>query len=113
MVCNGYELASGGVRISDPKIQRKVFEIMGLDEKTTEERFGHIINAYRYGSPNHAGIAPGLDRLVMLLANESDIREVIAFPMSSGGQTSVMDAPSEASTLQLDELGIKIKKKEN
>ncbi|MDP3954381.1 MAG: aspartate--tRNA ligase [bacterium] len=108
LVCNGYEVASGGVRISNPDIQRKVFEIMGLDKETTEERFGHLINAYEYGAPPHAGIAPGLDRLVMLLANEQDIREVIAFPMSSHGQTSVMDAPSEASKKQLAELHIEV-----
>jgi len=110
LVCNGYELASGGVRISNPTVQRKIFEIMGLSPEVTEERFGHLINAYQFGAPTHAGIAPGLDRLVMLLAGEKDIREVIAFPMSSGGQTSVMDAPSELSKKQLDELYIQIKK---
>ncbi|TSC74713.1 MAG: aspartyl-tRNA synthetase [Parcubacteria group bacterium Gr01-1014_44] len=110
LVANGYELASGGVRISDAKVQRKIFEIMGLSPKETEERFGHLINAYKYGAPFHAGIAPGLDRLVMLLAGEKDIREVIAFPMSSRGQTSVMDAPSAASPKQLKELGLEIKK---
>lgn len=108
LVCNGYELASGGVRISDPKVQRKVFEIMGLTPEETEERFGHIIKAYEYGAPPHAGMAPGVDRLVMLLANEPNIREVIAFPMSASGQTSVMDAPSEARPEQLKELGIKV-----
>jgi aspartyl-tRNA synthetase len=108
LVCNGYELASGGVRISDPAVQRKVFEIMGLTPEETEERFGHLIHAYEYGAPPHAGMAPGLDRLVMLLANEKDIREVIAFPMSSKGQTSVMDAPSPALPRQLRELKIKI-----
>lgn len=111
LVCNGYELASGGVRISDPKAQRKIFEIMGLTSEETEARFGHVLKAYEYGAPPHAGIAPGLDRLLMLLANEPDIREVIAFPVTSGGQTSVMDAPSEASKEQLDELGLEIKKK--
>lgn len=111
LVCNGYELASGGVRISDPKVQRKVFQIMGLSPEQTEARFGHIIKAYKYGAPPHAGMAPGLDRLVMLLANEPNIREVIAFPVSASGQTSVMDAPSEAEKKQLDELGIEIKKK--
>ena len=110
LVCNGYEVASGGVRISDPKVQRKVFEIMGLTPEQTEERFGHIINAYEYGAPPHAGMAPGLDRLVMLLANEPNIREVIAFPMNASGQTSVMDAPSEARPEQLRELGIKVEK---
>jgi aspartyl-tRNA synthetase len=110
LVCNGYELASGGVRISDPNVQRKVFEIMGLTPEQTEERFGHLIHAYEYGAPPHAGIAPGLDRLVMLLAGEADIREVIAFPMSSKGQTSVMDAPSPAIPKQLKELHLEIKK---
>ncbi len=110
LVCNGYELASGGVRISDPAVQRKVFEIMGLTPEETEERFGHLLSAYQFGAPPHAGIAPGLDRLVMLLAGEKDIREVIAFPMSSSGQTSVMDAPSEISQKQLSELHLKIEK---
>jgi aspartyl-tRNA synthetase len=108
LVCNGYELASGGVRISDPEVQRKVFEIMGLTAEQTEERFGHLIDAYKFGAPFHAGIAPGLDRLVMLLAGEQDIREVIAFPMSSKGQTSVMDAPSPTTPKQLKELHLKI-----
>lgn len=112
LVCNGFELASGGVRISDPSVQRKVFEIMGLTAEQTEERFGHLINAYEYGAPPHAGMAPGLDRLVMLLAGEKDIREVIAFPMSSTGQTSVMQAPSEVSMEQLRELGISVIKKQ-
>lgn len=112
LVCNGYEMASGGVRISDPVVQRKVFETMGLTAKETEERFGHLINAYEYGAPPHAGIAPGLDRLVMLLADEPNIREVIAFPVNSSGQTSVMDAPSEVTAKQLKELYIKLDRKE-
>jgi aspartyl-tRNA synthetase len=110
LVCNGYEMASGGVRISDPKIQRKVFEIMGLTKEEMEERFSHIINAYEYGAPPHAGIAPGIDRLVMILAGEPNIREVIAFPVAASGQTAVMDAPSEVGKKQLDELGLKITK---
>lgn len=108
LVCNGVELASGGVRISDPKIQHKVFEIMGLTPEQTEERFGHLINAYEYGAPPHAGMAPGLDRLVMLLAGEENIREVMAFPVTSSGQTAVMDAPSEVDPKQLKELHIKV-----
>lgn len=108
LVCNGYELASGGVRISDPEVQRKVFEIMGLSKESTEERFGHLIRAYEYGAPPHAGMAPGLDRFIMLLSGEENIREVIAFPVSSSGQTSVMDAPSEVEESQLKELGIKV-----
>lgn len=110
LVCNGYELASGGVRISDPKVQEKVFEMMGLTKQEREERFGHILQAYHYGAPFHAGIAAGLDRLVMLLANEPNIREVMAFPLTSSGQTSVMDAPSETTEKQLKELHIKITK---
>lgn len=108
LVCNGYELASGGVRISDPTVQRKVFELMGLTPEQTEERFGHLISAYEYGAPPHAGMAPGLDRLVMLLASEENIREVNAFPVNSSGQTSVMDAPSPATDKQLKELHIKV-----
>ena len=108
LVCNGFELASGGVRISDPTVQRKVFEIMGLSPEVAEERFGHLVNAYEYGAPPHAGMAPGLDRLVMLLANEDNIREVTAFPVNSSGQSSVMDAPSPAGEKQLKELHIKL-----
>lgn len=112
LVCNGHELASGGVRISDPVVQRKVFEIMGLNETEVEDRFGHLLRAYAYGAPPHAGMAPGLDRLLMILAGEPNIREVIAFPVSAQGQTAVMDAPSAISKKQLDELGLEIKKKE-
>jgi len=111
LVLNGYEVASGGVRISDPAVQRKVFETMGLSQEEADKRFGHLLEAYTYGAPSHAGIAPGLDRFIMILAGEENIREVIAFPVSSGGQTSVMDAPSDVSKEQLDELGIEIKKK--
>ena len=110
LVCNGLEMGSGGVRISDPKIQRKVFEIMGLTSEQIESRFGHILKAYEYGAPPHAGIAVGLDRLVAVLAKEPNIREVIAFPVSANGQTSVMDAPSEVDKKQLDEVGLEIKK---
>ena len=110
LVCNRFEMASGGVRISDPTVQRKVFETMGLTPEETEDRFGHLIHAYEYGAPPHAGIAPGLDRLVMVFANEPNIREVIAFPVTAHGQTSVMDAPSEASERQLKELHLQIKK---
>ena len=108
LVCNGFELASGGVRISNPEVQRKVFEIMGLTPEQTEERFGHLIRAYEYGAPPHAGIAPGLDRLITLITNEEDIREVIAFPTTATGQTSVMEAPSPATEKQLKELHLKI-----
>lgn len=108
LVCNGYELASGGVRISNPTVQRKVFEIIGLTSEQTEERFGHLINAYSYGAPPHAGIAPGLDRLVMLLAGESSITEVIAFPKTGTARDPMMNAPSPADPAQLKELGIRL-----
>lgn len=111
LVCNGWELASGGVRISNPAVQRKVFEIMGLTPEETEERFGHLIEAYAYGAPPHAGIAPGLDRLVMILAGESAIAEVIAFPKTGAARDPMMNAPSEVPKKDLDELGIEIKKK--
>lgn len=111
LVCNGYELASGGVRISNPDVQRKVFEIMGLTPEETEERFGHLIEAYAYGAPPHAGIAPGLDRLVMVLAGESAIAEVIPFPKTGAARDPMMGTPSEVPKKSLDELGIEIKKK--
>jgi aspartyl-tRNA synthetase len=110
LVCNGYEIASGGVRISNPDVQRKVFEIMGLTSEQTESRFGHIIRAYQYGAPTHAGIAPGFDRLMMIIQNEPNIREVIAFPKTGDGRDPMMDSPSEVDQKQLDELGIEIKK---
>lgn len=108
LVCNGYEMASGGVRISDPAVQRKVFEVMGLTPAETEERFGHLIRAYEYGAPPHAGIAPGLDRLVMILANEPNIAEVIAFPKTGNARDPMMGSPSPASEKQLKELRIKL-----
>ncbi|HUX35622.1 MAG TPA: aspartate--tRNA ligase [Candidatus Paceibacterota bacterium] len=111
LVCNGYEMASGGVRISNPKVQRKVFEIMGLTPEQTESRFGHIIKAYEFGAPTHAGIAPGLDRLMMILRNEPNIREVIAFPKTGDGRDPMMNSPSEVDKKQLDELGLSINKK--
>ncbi|MBI2514602.1 aspartate--tRNA ligase [Candidatus Wolfebacteria bacterium] len=110
LVCNGEELGSGGVRISDPAVQRKVFELMGLTKEQTEERFGHLLRAYEYGAPPHAGMAPGLDRLIMIIAGEPNIREVIPFPVSSSGQTSVMDAPSEVEDEYLKDLHIKVVK---
>lgn len=109
LVCNGYELASGGVRISNPDVQRKVFEIMGLTAEQTNERFGHIMEAYTYGAPRHAGIAPGLDRLIMLLAGETGIAEVIAFPKTGSARDPMMNTPSPVDKKQLDELGIQIK----
>lgn len=110
LVCNGYEVGGGSIRIIDPKLQEKIFEIMGHTKQGIENKFGHLLKAFKYGVPPHGGIAPGIDRLVAILLNEPTIREVIAFPTSSMGQTSVMDAPSEVSKEQLDEVGIELKK---
>lgn len=107
LVGNGFELMSGSVRIHDPKVQRQVFKIMGITEKQIEEDFKHLLKAYEYGAPIHAGFAIGFDRLVAFFAGESSIREVTAFPVSSSGQTSVMDAPSSVSEKTLKELNIK------
>ena len=107
LVCNGYELASGGVRISDPAVQKKVFEVMGLTPEETAERFGHLIEAYKYGAPPHAGMAPGLDRLVMILAGEPNISEVIAFPKTGTARDPLMGSPSELGVKQLKELHLK------
>lgn len=108
LVCNGEEVGSGSIRITDPEIQSAVFSLMGYSKQEIQEQFGHLLNAYKYGAPIHGGIALGFDRLVSLLIGEDNIREVIAFPVTSGGQTSVMDAPSEIKKEQLKEFGIKL-----
>jgi len=108
LVCNGYEVGGGSIRITDPEIQKKVFEILGHSKKEIETKFGHLLKAFSYGVPPHGGIAPGIDRLMTVFCNEPNLREVIAFPMSSGGSTAVMDAPSLVSQDQLKELGIKL-----
>ena len=111
LVCNGYELGGGSIRITDPKLQAKIFEIMGHTQQQIQKKFGHLLKAFEYGVPPHGGIAPGIDRLIAVMKNEPTIREVIAFPVSSTGQTSVMDAPSRVDPDQLEELGISIREK--
>lgn len=111
LVCNGFEMAGGSIRITDPKLQQKVFEIMGHTPQQIQKKFGHLLKAFEYGVPPHGGIAVGLDRLIAVFAGESSIREVIAFPVTASGQTAVMEAPSEVDFRQLKELGIQIKKK--
>ena len=107
IVCNGYELCSGAIRNHKAEIMLKAFEIAGYDASVVEEQFGGMLNAFRYGAPPHGGLAPGIDRIVMLLANQVAIREVIAFPLNQQGQDLMMNAPSDAEERQLKELSIR------
>jgi aspartyl-tRNA synthetase len=110
LVLNGYELASGSIRIHDSSMQRKVFEIAGIDPAQAEKKFGFLTEAFRYGAPPHGGIAPGLDRLVMLMAGVSSLKDVIAFPKNSFAVSPMDDCPSEVDQKQLDELKITIRR---
>jgi len=111
IVCNGVELSSGAIRNHLPELMYKLFEIAGYDKKTVNEKFSGMITALSYGAPPHGGIAPGIDRIVMLLADEKNIREVTMFPMNQNAQDLMMKAPSEVSDAQLKELNLQIKKK--
>ena len=108
LVCNGYEIAGGSIRIHNRALQEKIFGLIGLDVADARARFGHMLEAFEYGAPPHGGIAPGIDRLVMLLAGEPNIREVIAFPKTQQAADLMAGAPSEAEPEQLAELHIKI-----
>lgn len=110
LVLNGFEIGGGSIRIHDLKIQRTIFEILGLSEKEIKNKFGHIFEAFKYGVPPHGGIAPGIDRIVMILANEPNIREVIAFPKTAEARDLMMGAPSVLPDSQIDEANIKINK---
>ena len=109
MVCNGYEVGGGGIRNHTPEALRAVFEIMGLPSDIINERFGHMLEALEYGAPPHGGIAFGLDRLVAILANEPNIREVIAFPKTGDARDPLMGAPSSMPQKALDDVHIKLK----
>ena len=111
IVCNGVELSSGAIRNHVPELMYKLFSIAGYDKKQVDEKFSGMINALSYGAPPHGGIAPGIDRIVMLLAGEKNIREVTMFPMNQNAQDLMMNAPSEASSDQLKELNLSINKK--
>ena len=110
LVLNGYELASGSLRIHDPELQKKIFKIVGFSEEEGQKKFGFLTDAFRYGAPPHGGIAPGLDRLIMLMCGETSIKEVIAFPKNSFAQSPMDDCPSEVDQKQLNELHLSIVK---
>ena len=111
IVCNGIELSSGAIRNHIPELMYKLFSIAGYDKKSVEEKFSGMINALSYGPPPHGGIAPGIDRIVMLLANEKNIREITMFPLNQNAEDLLMNAPSEVNENQLKELNLKITKK--
>jgi aspartyl-tRNA synthetase len=108
IVCNGIELSSGAIRNHRPDIMRKAFDIAGYGEEVLEQKFGGMYRAFQYGAPPHGGIAPGVDRIVMLLCGEQNLREVVAFPMNQQGEDLLMGAPSEVSAKQLRELHIRL-----
>ena len=108
LACNGYELVSGAIRNHRPEIMFKAFEIAGYDKAEVHKRFGGMVNAFQYGAPPHGGCAAGIDRIVMLLADEQNIREVILFPMNQRAEDLMMSAPSDPTSDQLMELGLRV-----
>ena len=109
LVCNGYEMASGAVRNHNPEIMVRAFEIAGYTEEDVKDRFGALYNAFQYGTPPHAGAAPGVDRMVMLIENSQNIREVIAFPKNKKARDLLMRAPSVVTEKQLEDVHIKLR----
>jgi aspartyl-tRNA synthetase len=108
LVLNGYEEASGSIRIHDPELQKRIFKIVGIKSEDAEKKFGFLTTAFKYGAPPHGGIAPGLDRLVMLMAGETSIKEVIAFPKNSFAEGLLDDCPNIVSPEQLKELHLTV-----
>ena len=113
LVCNGFELSSGAIRNHLPELMYKVFEKVGYKKEEVNNKFEGMIKALSYGAPPHGGMAPGIDRIVMLLADKINIREVTLFPMNQNAQDLLMGAPSEANDKQLKELNIKVLEKKN
>jgi aspartyl-tRNA synthetase len=111
LVCNGFEIAGGSLRIYTSQLQRKIFKLLGYSDEEVEDRFGRFLEAFDYGAPPHGGIAPGIDRIVMLLAGEETIREVIAFPKNQSAADLTFDAPSSVSEEQLAELHLRLREK--
>ncbi len=109
LVLNGYELSSGSIRIHKSDMQQKVFELLNISPEVQQQKFGHMLEAFKYGAPPHGGFAPGIDRIVMLMMGEPNIREVIAFPKTGEGRDLMMNAPSVASIDQLTDLGLSVK----
>jgi aspartyl-tRNA synthetase len=112
LVLNGYEVASGSIRIHDIELQKRVFRICNIEDKEAEKKFGFLLNAFKYGPPPHGGIAPGVDRMVMIMAQETSIKEVIAFPKNTAAVSPMDDSPSEVDQNQLNELHLIIKKED-
>jgi aspartyl-tRNA synthetase len=108
LVLNGWELGSGSIRIHQPDLQAKIFELLGISEAEADLKFGFFLNPFRYGAPPHGGFAFGIDRLVAILAGEENIREVIAFPKTQSGADPMTNAPTPVIAKQLDELGIRV-----
>jgi aspartyl-tRNA synthetase len=113
LVCNGVELASGSIRIHDPELQKRIFRFLGFSEELAQQRFGFLLEAFRYGPPPHGGIAPGFDRLVAMMAGEPTIREVITFPKNTLGQCPMDDSPSAVDPKQLEDLSIRVIEKKS
>ncbi|MCP4425254.1 MAG: aspartate--tRNA ligase, partial [Chloroflexi bacterium] len=112
LVCNGFEVAGGSIRIHERPLQRKIMELIGFSMEEAMDQFGHMLEAFEYGAPPHGGIAPGIDRLIALMAGEPNIREVMAFPKTAQATDLMSDSPSPVVKKQLDELHIALAKTE-
>ena len=109
LVLNGYELASGSIRVHDPDLQQRIFNIVGFPREVAEERFGFLLESFRYGAPPHGGIAAGLDRLLMIMAGKSSIKEVIPFPKNSAAMSPMDDSPALVDEEQLKDLHLRLR----